>query len=168
MDPWWPSAGGGHPNRPAPWERRPGSPWENPDERRGAEPWVPGAKPDEDARKAHEELVEAIRRAEETRRRAREAPAPKPEPEPEPAAAAPEGERRTPRSVVPTSVRAAPLVGTWWTVEVQIANGSTWWPLAGAVRENEVEALALAEAVRAGKRAVVGEALDGFALANEQ
>ena len=114
-------------------------------------PWERRTAPDEDARKAQDEIIEELERAAREREERRKTPRtpPKRTP-PEPATAVPEGARK----ITPTAVRANRLLGPWWTVEVQVANGATWWPLAGAVRESMDAAMALADSVRRGVRAV--------------
>ena len=111
---------------------------------------------DEDARKSRDVIIKELEREE--RRKTPRTPPKRTPPKrtrsertpPEPASAVPEGARK----ITPTAVRASRLLGSWWTVEVQIANGATWWPLVGAVRESMDAAVALADSVRRGVRAV--------------
>ena len=142
---WWPPQD--RRNGPAPWERRrprgEGAPFVPPWERRTA--------PDEDERKAQDEIIKELERATREREERRKTPRTRSErTPPEPASGVPEGARK----ITPTAVRASRLLGSWWTVEVQVANGAVWWPLAGAVRESMDAAMALADNVRRGVRAV--------------
>ena len=52
------------------------------------------------------------------------------------------------RQVVPREVRAKPLFGSWWTVQIRISKDSTWWPITGTATTDPDAAQAIATRIR--------------------
>ena len=59
------------------------------------------------------------------------------------------------RHIVPTAVRVQRLIADWWMVQVQIANGSIWWPITGAATNDEDQVRTTANAVRRGEQRIL-------------
>ena len=109
------------------------SQWKDPNERWRTKPRGRTAEPDEDARRAEEELIEALRRADGERRRAREAPAPEPKPA-----------TTTPKSagVVILSTRATRLGAKYHRIALAIALQNEGACLAAATSAGAHEGIA--------------------------
>ena len=142
--------------------REPVAPWELAKERRapGDREPAPGFEGIEALRRS----IEAKRKAEQNARREAERKAGN-----EGGRATPDGAGALPedlRDVVPTQVRAKPLFGLWWTVQIRIANDSTWWPVSGTATANPDAAEATAVRIRNGALPVMRDRLGNMMLGN--